>query len=56
MYICDYSIIETQDLSNVTRPVTTVSGHPSTNEEEKEKMSHSLYKYHVKKSNDSSFS
>ncbi len=34
--ICDYSIIETQDLSNVTRLVTTVSGHPSTKEEKRE--------------------
>lgn len=32
VYIRDYNIIETQDLSNVTRLATTVSGHPSTNE------------------------
>ena len=37
MCVCDYSIIHAQDLSNVTRLATTVSGHPSMNEEEKKK-------------------
>ena len=39
---CDYSIIRAQDLSNVTRLATTVSGHPSTDEERKERERHSL--------------